>query len=262
MSRRKAVVILDFGSQYTQLIARRIRELSVYCEILPCTAPLSALVEKEPAAIVLSGGPSSVYDEGAPTMDPKVLELGVPVLGICYGMQLVAHVGGGRVERADHREYGPAKVKVERAEGIFSRLTTGAELDVWMSHGDRIEALPPGFERVAESANSPFCAAQNRDKRIFGLQFHPEVAHTKQGRQILEAFLFDVAKLAPDWTAASFVEESIAAVRAHMASTPPWPRSSARARSAIGSHASSSTTASSARTRRSTSSRCSRGAST
>ncbi|NUP11143.1 MAG: glutamine-hydrolyzing GMP synthase [Polyangiaceae bacterium] len=211
---RKLVVILDFGSQYTQLIARRIREAHVYCEILPCNAPLATIRAKAPAAVVLSGGPSSVYDTGAPTLDPAVLELGVPILGICYGMQILAHVGGGRVERSDHREYGPATMKVERAEGIFAHFEAGESLDVWMSHGDRIVEMPKGFVPIGRTDNSPLCAAANAEKKIFALQFHPEVAHTPRGREILDAFLFDVAGLSPDWTAISFVEESVAAVRA------------------------------------------------
>jgi len=213
MSGRKLVLILDFGSQYTQLIARRIRESNVYCEILPCTTPLATIKAKEPVALVLSGGPSSVYDVGAPTMDAALLDLGVPVLGICYGMQLIAHVGGGRVERHDHREYGPAKVRVTRQTGVFAHLDPGTELDVWMSHGDRVVALPPGFEVVGESPSTPFCAVAHHERRIYGLQFHPEVAHTPRGRDIINAFLFDIAKLSADWTAASFVDEAIAAVR-------------------------------------------------
>jgi GMP synthase (glutamine-hydrolysing) len=208
------VLILDFGSQYTQLIARRVREANVYCEILPCTVPLATLKERSPKAIILSGGPSSVYDQGAPTMDPGVLELGVPVLGICYGMQLLAHVGGGHVAKAQNREYGPAKVRIDSRLGIFGRLEQGAEIDVWMSHGDRIEAMPPGFVTMGTSDHSPFCAAGNAERRIYGLQFHPEVAHTPRGREILDAFLFDVTGLSGDWSAKSFIEEAVEKVRA------------------------------------------------
>ncbi|MBK6516949.1 MAG: glutamine-hydrolyzing GMP synthase [Polyangiaceae bacterium] len=218
MSRRRPVVILDFGSQYTQLIARRIREAHVYCEILPCNVPLSTLREKDPAALVLSGGPSSVYDDGAPTLDPAVLDLGVPILGICYGMQILAHVGGGRVERADHREYGPASLRVAESQGVFARFEAGEQLDVWMSHGDRIVELPRGFVHIGTSDNTPLCAVANPQRKIYGLQFHPEVAHTPRGREILDAFLFDVAGLSPDWTALSFVDESVAAVRERVGS--------------------------------------------
>ncbi|MBL9021882.1 MAG: glutamine-hydrolyzing GMP synthase [Myxococcales bacterium] len=218
MASRQLVLVLDFGSQYTQLIARRIREASVYCEILPCTTPLEAVKAKAPAAIVLSGGPSSVYDEGAPGLDKGILELGLPILGICYGMQLMAHVGGGRVARADHREYGPAKLTVGKAAGIFGAFHPGDELDVWMSHGDRIEALPPGFEPLGTSPGSPFAAAANVARKMYGLQFHPEVAHTPRGRAILDAFLFEVAGLEPSWTPASFIEESIAKIREQVGS--------------------------------------------
>ncbi len=214
MASHELVLILDFGSQYTQLIARRVREANVYCEILPCTVPLSTLKGKAPRAIILSGGPSSVYDDGAPTMDPAILDLGLPVLGICYGMQLLAHVGGGHVARADKREYGPAKVRIDSTVGVFGRLEAGSEIDVWMSHGDRIEAMPPGFATMGTSGHSPFCAAGNVDRRIYGLQFHPEVAHTPQGRQILDAFLFDVTGLKGDWSAKSFIEEAVEKVRA------------------------------------------------
>jgi GMP synthase (glutamine-hydrolysing) len=143
-----------------------------------------------------------------------MLELGVPILGICYGMQLIAHLGGGRVARAETREYGPAKVKVDVADGVFGRLGAGSEMDVWMSHGDRIEAMPPGFVTMGTSEGSPFCASGNAARRIYGLQFHPEVAHTKRGKDILDAFLFDVTKLAGDWSASSFIDEAIAKVRA------------------------------------------------
>ncbi len=210
MTTRELVLILDFGSQYTQLIARRIREQRVYCEIHPCTISLEAIRAMHPRAIVLSGGPSSVYGEGAPTIDVGVFELGVPVLGICYGLQLLAHLLGGKVERADAREYGAAEVTVERAEGILARLPQGRPIDVWMSHGDRIAALPPGFTTIGVSDNSPFCAVANEARKIYGLQFHPEVAHTPKGADILAAFLFDVAKLSPSWTPASWTDEAIA----------------------------------------------------
>jgi len=213
MERRKLVLIIDFGSQYTQLIARRIREANVYCEIVSAGVTATAVREKAPSALVLSGGPSSVYDDGAPTMDPALLELGIPILGICYGMQLIAHVGGGRVARAPHREYGRAAIKIDAASGVFAKLAVGDAFDVWMSHGDRIEAMPPGFVTTATSVNSPFCAAENAARKMYTLQFHPEVAHTQRGREIIDAFLFDVAGLTPDWTPASFVEEATAAIK-------------------------------------------------
>jgi GMP synthase (glutamine-hydrolysing) len=217
MSVRELVVILDFGAQYTQLIARRIREQRVYCEIHPCTVSFDHIREMAPRAIVLSGGPASVYAEGAPTVDPRIFELGVPILGICYGLQLLAHLLGGKVERASAREYGHARVVVERPEGIFHRFAKREALDVWMSHGDRITALPSGFQTIGVSGNTPFCAVGNAGKRIYGVQFHPEVVHTPRGADILASFLFDVARLSPTWTAGAFTEEAIAAVRARVA---------------------------------------------
>src|SRR5579872_484075 len=213
---RELVLILDFGAQYTQLIARRIREQRVYCEIHPCTLPLEAVRALSPKAIVLSGGPASVYAEGAPSLDPKILELGVPVLGICYGLQLLAHLLGGRVERASAREYGHARVVVERPDGIFHRFAKREALDVWMSHGDKIVAIPPGFQTIGVSGNTAFCAVGNPAKKIYGVQFHPEVVHTPRGGDVLAAFLFDVAGLRPTWTPGAFTEEAVASVRARV----------------------------------------------
>jgi GMP synthase (glutamine-hydrolysing) len=214
MAARETVLILDFGAQYTQLIARRIREQRVYCEIHPCTLPFEQVRAMSPRAIVLSGGPASVYGEGAPTVDPRIFELEVPVLGICYGLQLIAHLLGGKVEPAAQREYGHARVVVEKNEGILHRFAKREALDVWMSHGDRITALPAGFQTIAVSGNTPFCAVGNAKRRIYGVQFHPEVVHTPRGADILASFLFDVAGLSPTWTAGAFTEEAIASVRA------------------------------------------------
>jgi len=210
------VLILDFGAQYTQLIARRVREQRVYCEIHPCTVPFDEVRALNPRAIILSGGPASVYAEGAPHVDPRVFELGVPVLGICYGLQLIAHLLGGKVERATEREYGHARVVVEKNEGIFHRFAKREALDVWMSHGDRIAALPPGFQTIGVSGNTPFCAVGNPQRRIYGVQFHPEVAHTPRGADVLASFLFDVAGLQPTWTPGVFTQEAIATVRARV----------------------------------------------
>ena len=216
-ARSDLVLVLDYGSQYTQLIARRIREAHVYCEIHPCTLPLAKIRELAPRAIVLSGGPSSVYAGGAPRSDPALFDLGLPILGICYGIQLLAFLNGGHVARAEAREYGPADVRIDEAVGIFAGFHKGESIRVWMSHGDRLEAMPPGYRTIGTSGNTPFCAVAHESKPIYGIQFHPEVAHTPRGGEILRAFLFDVAKLAPTWTPASFGEEAIAAVAAKVA---------------------------------------------
>ncbi len=210
------VLILDFGSQYTQLIARRIREERVYCEIHPCTVSLDKVKEMAPPAIILSGGPASVFAEGAPTVDPAIFELGTPVLGICYGMQLMTQILGGEVEEADEREYGHARIDIDQAEGLFHGFHSGEQVDVWMSHGDRVASLPEGFQVLAKSGNSPFAAVGHVDRHIFGVQFHPEVAHTPRGAEMLRAFLFDVAGVAADWTPGSFVEQTVAAIAAQV----------------------------------------------
>jgi GMP synthase (glutamine-hydrolysing) len=213
MIHKGLVVVLDFGSQYTQLIARRIREQRVYCEIQPCTLDFEKLRAMQPRAIVLSGGPASVYEKDAPAVDKRVFELGVPILGICYGLQLMAHVLGGKVEPAKEREYGPARVVVEKNEGILHRFAKRETIDVWMSHGDRITAVPPGFATIGISGNTPFCAVGNAERKIYGIQFHPEVVHTPRGSEILAAFLFDVAGLEPTWTPGSFTDDAIATVK-------------------------------------------------
>jgi GMP synthase (glutamine-hydrolysing) len=207
------VAILDFGSQYTQLIARRVREAGVYCEIHRYDIPLEQLRRMAPSALILSGGPASVYGEGAPHAPREILELGLPTLGICYGLQYMAHHLGGKVERADEAEYGPATVRVQRSRGVFSRFRAGDTLEVWMSHGDRLSELPAGFTPIGTSSNSPLCAIGHEQARLYGLQFHPEVAHTPRGKEILEAFLFDVAGLEPTWTPASIVDQAVEAVR-------------------------------------------------
>jgi GMP synthase (glutamine-hydrolysing) len=206
------VVILDFGSQYTQLIARRIRELGVYCEVLPFHAGTDAIKARRPKAIVLSGGPDSVYGEGAPKVGADVFALDVPVLGICYGMQLMMAVLGGDVRPAAGREYGPATIHVE---GAGSRLFAGVppQLRVWASHGDHVECAAPGFRTVASTANAPHAAVENEPKKLYAVQFHPEVNNTEHGRDVLSNFLFGVAGCRGDWTIASFVEEAVADVR-------------------------------------------------
>nr|HEX4317739.1 glutamine-hydrolyzing GMP synthase [Kofleriaceae bacterium] len=218
------IVILDFGSQYTQLIARRIREQSVYCEIHPCTLArdpeLAALRALAPAGIVLSGGPSSVYDDGAPTIAPQLFDLGVPVLGICYGAQLTAKLLGGVVRPADKREYGRATVRVKQGgAGVFRTVATGDELAVWASHGDHVDALPPGFVHTAESDNCGFSGFEDAKRRVSCVQFHPEVVHTPRGAELLGNWLFGIVGAAGDWSMASFVDESVARVREQVGAT-------------------------------------------
>ena len=208
----QTILILDFGSQFTQLIARRLRELSVYCEILPFHTSIDELRARKPVGLILSGGPKSVSEPGAPKSDPEVLQLGTPVLGICYGMQLMTDTLGGRVAPAAHREFGHALVQVSETS---ARLFNGvpADLRVWASHGDYVEIAPPGFRVVATSANAPVAAMENTEQALYGLLFHPEVAHTDHGLQILRHFAFDVCGCTGDWTMASFIEESIARIR-------------------------------------------------
>jgi len=209
---RQAVAILDFGSQYSQLIARRVREAHVYCEILPYDAPVSSVLALQPSGFILSGGPSSVLAPEAPVLPDYVLSAGLPVLGICYGMQLLAHYLGGRVVPAEHREYGPAQLAVvDPGCALFSGLVS--PLSVWMSHGDRIEALPPGFHAVAETTNSPIAAMADPERRLFGLQFHPEVVHTPCGAELLRNFLHAVCQLSGDWTPAHFIQDAVSGIR-------------------------------------------------
>jgi GMP synthase (glutamine-hydrolysing) len=210
---RDSVVILDYGSQYSQLIARRVREANVYSELLPHDVTWDRVEPIHPKGIILSGSPSSVYAPDAPTLPSWVLGSGLPVLGICYGMQLLTHHLGGNVGAAEEREYGPAAITVLKNESIFSGLPD--QLDVWMSHGDRIESLPPGFEPLASSGNAPF-AAMGRGK-IVGIQFHPEVSHTPLGSAILRAFLFEVCNCSGNWTPESFIESTIEQIREEVA---------------------------------------------
>jgi GMP synthase (glutamine-hydrolysing) len=214
MESRQSVLILDYGSQYTQLIARRIRESSVYCEIHPGTIAVEKIRAIAPNAIVLSGGPQSVYGADSPKSDPELFELGLPVLGICYGEQLMAQQLGGKVEPSDEREYGPAELEIGDNTGIFASFKPGEKIGVWMSHGDRLTSLPPGFRSIAKSGNAPLAAIADPARKLYGIQFHPEVVHTPRGVEILKSFLFDVAGLSPSWTPGSFVDESIAKIKA------------------------------------------------
>ncbi len=212
-ARRDLILILDFGSQYTQLIARRVREQKVYSEIHPFNISIAKIRELAPRGIILSGGPSSSYDAGAPRISTELYDLGVPVLGICYGVQLTALLLGGQVAPASRREYGRASLKVKDATGLFQGFKAGEEISVWMSHGDRIETLPDGFEVSGESANCPAAAVAAPARKFWGVQFHPEVAHTPRGTEILANFLFRICDCQPTWTMASFVDEAIATVK-------------------------------------------------
>jgi len=213
---KEKVLILDFGSQYTMLIARRIRELKVYCEIHPYSVGTEFVRDFRPDGIVLSGGPASVYGEGAPRIPREILDMGVPVLGICYGMQLIADLLGGKVGKAGDREYGFASIRGQWGDPLFlgiEEFRHNMTIQVWMSHGDRIEEMPKGFASIALSENSPVAAMADETRRIYGVQFHPEVAHTPKGKEILANFLFRVCGLSPLWTMHSFIEASVVRIR-------------------------------------------------
>jgi GMP synthase (glutamine-hydrolysing) len=207
----QTIVILDFGSQYTQLIARRIRELNVFSVVLPCTVPLAEIQRYKPLGIILSGGPSSVYDADAPVADPKLLALGAPVLGICYGLQWIVYHLGGKVLSASKREYGHAEVNIEDANTpLFAGLPH--TLQVWMSHGDNALELPAGFHRTAMTSNA-LAGIANEEQRIWAVQFHPEVHHTPLGPQLLRNFVFSICGAAGDWTPAHFIETTVSSIR-------------------------------------------------
>lgn len=205
------IAILDFGSQYSQLIARRVREQRVYSELLKFNTPAAELAARKPAGIILSGGPASVLDAGSPLCDPAIYNLGVPVLGICYGLQMTAKLLNGAVKPGREREYGSARVSVVDSSSLFRDLPR--ELDVWMSHGDQVERMPEGFSVMARTETCPVAAMGNVSRRIYGLQFHPEVVHTPQGGALLSRFLFDICKCRPDWEMAQFIKESVVAIR-------------------------------------------------
>jgi GMP synthase (glutamine-hydrolysing) len=215
-SERDRILVLDYGSQFTQLIARRIREGRVYCEIHPWTLPLDAVRAWRPDGIVLSGGPASVLDPGSPELDAGLLDLGVPVLAICYGLQAMVHRLGGLVEKAEDREYGRALLKLERDDELFAGLPGGVERVVWMSHGDRVLRLPPGFRVLATSENSPFAAVRHESRPLWGVQFHPEVAHTEGGSRLLWNFVHAICGCQDSWTMDAFVEEEIERIRARV----------------------------------------------
>src|SRR5712671_4909207 len=210
MSERGGIVVLDFGGQYTQLIARRIREQQVFSAILPCTASVEQIQKYEPAGVVLSGGPNSVYDAGAPPCDTAVLSLGVPVLGICYGLQWMTHVLGGHVERADRREYGRTELVVKNGSALFAGLPK--KLRIWNSHGDHVRALPAGFHVTGETGNA-VSAAEDPTRKLYAVQFHPEVRHTDCGSEILRNFVFNICHAQPLWSGAAFIAETVESIR-------------------------------------------------
>ncbi|MBI5091653.1 MAG: glutamine-hydrolyzing GMP synthase [Candidatus Hydrogenedentes bacterium] len=207
----RPIVVLDFGAQYSKLIARRVREANVFSLILPFNVPLDELRKANPAGIIFSGGPASVHAPGAPLPDPRVFDLGVPILGICYGVQVFAHMLGGKVERSAKREYGIAHIEHQDGEGLLRNVDASAQ--VWMSHGDAISMLPDGFAAIARTENCPYAAIANSTRRFYGVQFHPEVVHTPQGTQILANFVHGVCGCAADWSMGSFVDTAIADIR-------------------------------------------------
>jgi GMP synthase (glutamine-hydrolysing) len=210
-SAHSKILILDFGSQYTQVIARRIRECQVYSEIVRFDTPAAEIAKLQPNGLILSGGPASVYDKGAPHPDPKIFSLRIPVLGICYGMQLMAHHLGGEVEFSARREYGPGMLHITNSSQLFEGI--GEQIDIWSSHGDKVTRLPAGFRPAARTENSKFAAIENPERRLYGLQFHPEVAHTPRGKEILQNFVYHLCHCAMDWTMGSFIEEACERIR-------------------------------------------------
>ncbi|MCL5046481.1 MAG: glutamine-hydrolyzing GMP synthase [Actinobacteria bacterium] len=208
---QELVAVIDFGAQYGQLIARRVRECQVYCEILPHNVSLEELLEKRPRGIILSGGPASVYGEGAPHSDPRLLEAGIPVLGICYGMQLMSRQLGGDVRRSEKREYGKAELAIDDDADLLKGL--GKTTQVWMSHGDAVLGAPPGFRILGRTANTPTAVVGNPEQKLYGVQFHPEVAHTPLGMKILSNFLYAVCGCSGTWTTESFIEGATREIR-------------------------------------------------
>lgn len=212
----ETIIIIDFGSQYTQVIARKVRELGVYAEIFPFRTPAETLIAKSPKGIILSGGPCSVYAENAPHPQWNALDFGVPVLGICYGLQLLAYQNEGEVTKAEHREYGRAELIIDNQDDIFAGVNPRTQ--VWMSHGDYLTKMPEGFKTIAHSANSPICAIRNTAKRAWGVQFHPEVHHSTEGKKILGNFVRNICKCTETWSADSFIDTAIEKIRAQVGS--------------------------------------------
>ena len=213
----ETIVVLDFGSQYSQLIARRIRECRVYSKIMPYYTSAEAIRAENPKGIILSGGPASVYSEHAPKCDPAIFELGIPVLGICYGLQLMIHTLGGEITRGHAREYGKAMLKIVKSGNLF--LGLDGEIQVWMSHGDKVAKMPAGgFEILGSSGNTEFCAVHMPERNLYGIQFHPEVVHTPQGKTIIGNFCKNICKCIGDWTMESFIEQQVREIRAKVGS--------------------------------------------
>ena len=210
-SAHSKILILDFGSQYTQVIARRIRELQVYSEIVRFDTPATEIAKLKPSGLILSGGPASVYDKGAPHLDPEIFSLGIPVLGICYGLMLMAHHLGGQVVFTGRREYGAGTLHIANGSQLLDGL--GPQIDVWNSHGDEVTALPKGFRAAGRTESSNFAAVEDPQRKLYGLQFHPEVAHTPRGKEILQNFVYHICHCTMDWTMGSFIEEACARVR-------------------------------------------------
>jgi GMP synthase (glutamine-hydrolysing) len=219
VSGQEIVFVLDFGAQYTQLIARRVREANVYCEILPHDTNISKLAERQPKGVIFSGGPSSVYEEDAPHVDPAIYQIGIPILGICYGQQLMSLQLGGEVVSADSREYGHAEITVLNPDPLFAGISDeGGVLPCWMSHGDKVLKPPPGFEVVAHTPSTPVAAIADPNRHFYGVQFHPEVSHTPFGTQMLRAFLYGPCGCSGTWTAKSFITEAVDKIRAEVGS--------------------------------------------
>lgn len=214
MTDARPVLVVDFGAQYAQLIARRVREAKIYSEVVPSTMPVSEMLAKEPIAIVLSGGPSSVYAEGAPKVDPALFEAGLPVFGICYGFQAMADALGGKVAKTGLSEFGATDLTVTDNGCLFAGLP--AVQNVWMSHGDSVHEAPAGFAVTAHTAGAPVAAFENLDRKLAGVQFHPEVMHSEHGQKVLEHFLYDIAGIAPTWTPAGIVDEQVARIKAQI----------------------------------------------
>jgi GMP synthase (glutamine-hydrolysing) len=213
------ILILDFGSQYTQLIARRVRECQIYSEIHPYNVDVEKVKSLSPQGMIFSGGPASVYEHHAPHCDPALFRMGIPILGICYGMQLIGHLLGGRVSHSEKREYGKARLTLDEEGKLFKDLArNGSQLVVWMSHGDQLKALPPGFRATAHSKNTPFAAIEDTRRKIYGLQFHPEVVHTPRGLDLIRNFLFHVCKCSNLWTMRSFLDQTISDLRKRIGS--------------------------------------------